>query len=98
LNTTAKIVTNKEIVMLVSDQYKFIFIHIPKVAGTSVQHGLNESICNPWELANWRIEWFLRRINSYLIPLSNQKVCLANPLDNEKSNIIKNPKKTMTRL
>lgn len=77
--------------MLVSDQYKFIFIHIPKVAGTSVQRGLNESICNPWELANWRIEWFLRRINSYLIPLSNQKVCLANPLYNENSNSIKNP-------
>jgi hypothetical protein len=77
--------------MLVSDRYKFIFIHIPKVAGTSVQHGLHESICSPWELANWRIEWFLRRVNSYLIPLSHQKLCLSNPLYDEKNNSIQNP-------
>jgi Sulfotransferase family len=77
--------------VLVSDRYKFIFIHIPKVAGTSIQQGLHDSICNDWELVNWQIEWFLRRINSYLIPLSNSKICLSNPLYNERNNSIKNP-------
>jgi hypothetical protein len=77
--------------MLVSDQYRFIFVHIPKVAGTSIQQGLRESIYNNWELGNWEIEWFLRRINSYLIPLSKNKICLGNPLYNETHNSLKNP-------
>jgi hypothetical protein len=77
--------------MLVSDQYKLIFIHIPKVAGTSIQHGLHQSICNNWELGNWQVEWFLRRINSYLIPLSKNRIYLSNPLYNESNNSVKNP-------
>lgn len=77
--------------MLVSDRYKFIFIHIPKVAGTSIQHGLRKSIYTNWELMNFKVEHFLMRVNSYILPLSKNKIYITNPFYNENYNSLENP-------
>ena len=69
--------------MLISSDYNFLFIHIPKVAGSSIENSLRRSILSPWNKTNWQIDIALRKLNHRAKFYSGLNFNLNNPLYND---------------
>ena len=62
--------------MLLSHPYKFLFIHVPKVAGNSIERGLRTSTFNRGEMLAWEADLLLRKVGYRM----GRKCNLGSPL------------------
>lgn len=65
--------------MLISTKYSFLFIHIPKVAGSSIENSLREATLSDSEKMHWQIDSILKKLNYRIKFYSGFDLNIYNP-------------------